>query len=369
MVATVCGLVGLTLTCGVLTPGAQATPGTSTTSTASTAPTSAEPRATTPLARAKAEQDAAAKARATKQPVPVPESTTETDTVTALPDGTMSLKRTIEPVRTKKTGTWVDLDATLNASADGRVRPVSTTDDLVLGGGGDNTLASITSNGRTLALTWPTALPKPILDGAGALYPNVLPDVDLQVTAAKQGGFAHSLIVKTPEAARHPKLAALKLGVTTTGVALAKNGNGSLVAKSTDGAPVFVAPSPQMWDSRTTPPSPESTEQTATRSATTQTAPQGGAAPAGVPQGEPASDAHHPGVHARTADLATTVDAKSLTLEADTGMLTAPDTVFPVYIDPTWGRWAETWGWAQSAYPTKPGRENTKYQPGVGYQR
>ncbi|MFF7245221.1 FG-GAP-like repeat-containing protein [Embleya sp. NPDC008237] len=357
--AAVCGLVGLTLTCGVLAPVAQAAPATPGAAAVKPVAASADPQDPTPAAKAEAEQSASAKARATKQPVPVPALTTETDTVTALPDGTMSLKRTIVPTRTKKTGTWVDLDATLRPSADGRVRPVSTTDDLVLGGGGNDVLASITSNGRTLALTWPGTLPKPVLEGSSALYPSVLPDVDLKVTAAKQGGFAHTLIVKTPQAAKNPKLATLRLGTSTTGVTLAENSDGSLVAKTADGAPVFVAPTPQMWDSRTTP-----TDPAAARSAIAQSASAGN-----VPQGEPTSDAHRPGAHARTADLDTTVDAKSLTLAADASLLAAPDTVFPVYIDPTWGRWAETWGWAQSAYPTTPGRDNTKYQPGVGYQQ
>ncbi|OPC76480.1 hypothetical protein B4N89_46460 [Embleya scabrispora] len=353
------GLVGLTLTCGVLAPGAQAAadavPGTSTTPAATT-----EPQATTPVAKAEAEQSASSKARATKQPVPVPELTTETDTVTALPDGTMSLKRTVAPARTKKTGKWVDLDPTLKPSTDGKVRPISTTDDLVLGGGGDNMLASMTTGGRTLTLTWPTTLPRPVLDGAGALYPGVLPDVDLKVTAAEQGGFAHTLIVKTPDAARNPKLATLKLGTAGTGLTVAPEAGGALVAKDADGSRVFAAPVPQMWDSRTT--------------AKTSTARTANAAPSAadvgeVPASELASTAQRPGARATHADLRTSVDKGSVTLSADTGLLTSPDTVFPVYIDPSWSRPAAMWGWVQSAYETTPGYGRTDYQPGIGYQR
>ncbi|MFI1386427.1 FG-GAP-like repeat-containing protein [Embleya sp. NPDC020886] len=383
MKAAVCGMVGLTLTCGVLAPAVgAAVPDASANARALVAPETSQASAATAAGTATdsapasgppapAEASAAAQARSTGKPVAIPALTTETDTVTAMPDGTVSLKRTVEPARTNKTGTWVDLDATLKASPDGKVRPVATTGDLVLGGGGDNVLASMTSEGRTLSLTWPTVLPRPVLDGAGALYPGVFPDVDLKVTATEKGGFTHTLIVKTPQAAGNPALAALNLTVGSDGVALAEEGDGTLVAKAGDGTLAFVAPTPRMWDSRTVPKATGPAARANAGAATTADAGTATPDPAGVPQGELVSDAHRPGAFAETADLDTKLAGGSLTLGADTALLAGPDTVFPVYIDPSWTpvkKTAGMWGWVQSAYDDTPGWGRTDYQPGVGYQ-
>ncbi|MFF7250054.1 FG-GAP-like repeat-containing protein [Embleya sp. NPDC008237] len=385
--ATVCTLVGLALTCGVLAPAAgAATPDASGTTRApaasnasdasgasgasgtNAAGTSTEPA---PPSRppAQVEESAAALAQSTGTPVAVPALTTETDTVTAMTDGTLSLRRTVEPSRTNKTGTWVDLDPTLRVSADGKVRPASTTGDLVLGGGGDNVLASMTSEGRTLAIGWPSVLPRPVLDGAGALYPGVFPDVDLKVTATEKGGFSHTLIVKSPQAAGNPALATLRLTVTGGGVALAEEGDGTLVAKAGDGSTAFVAPTPRMWDSRTVPKAANPAAGPATGTNTAAEASTSDAS--GVPQGELVSDAHRPGAFAETADLDTKLVGGALTLGADAALLSGADTVFPVYIDPSWTpvkKTAGMWGWVQSAYDDTPGWGRTDYQPGVGYQ-
>ncbi|MFJ8744140.1 FG-GAP-like repeat-containing protein [Embleya sp. NPDC127516] len=362
--AAVCGFVALSLSCGIVgTAGASvvtrtdSAPVPSGTPAGSTTPTTAATvKAQTP---AQAEANAIEQAKRTGVPVPVPELTTETDTVTALPNGNLALKRTVEPARTKKTGTWRELDPTLTKSPDGTVRPSSTTGDLVLGAGGGKLLASMTNNGRKLAFTWPTALPTPMLAGNTALYPGVLPDVDLKVVTGEQGGFTHTLIVKTARAAKNPQLATLKLGMTTDGITVGENNDGSLTAKSTDGKVAFSAPTPTMWDSRTTP-------KTSATGKSVQTALVGE-----VPAAELASTAERPGALASRASLDATVGAGTLTLAPDASLLGAPDTVFPLYIDPAWVPMldrASMYGWAQEAYPDTPGYGRTDFQPGAGYQ-
>ncbi|MFI1583967.1 hypothetical protein [Embleya sp. NPDC020630] len=319
----------------------------------------AAPAAPSADAKTQAETTASEQARRTGLPVPVPESTTETDTVTALPNGTLALKRTIEPTRTKKSGTWRDLDPTLIRAADGTVQPASTTSDLKLGGGGSTLLASMTNNGRKLTLSWPTVLPRPILSGNGALYPGVLPDVDLKVVAGEQGGFTHTLVVKTPQAAKNPQLATLKLGLTGDGVTVATNPDGSLTAKTADNKIAFTAPTPTMWDSRTT------TEPTGTTLRAAENA--SGA----IPKTELASTERQPGARASIAPLKTEVTGSTLALTPDAKLLTASDTVFPLYIDPSWIPMRDNsslYGWAQEAYPDTPGYGRTDYQPGAGYQ-
>ncbi|MFE3205666.1 LGFP repeat-containing protein [Embleya sp. NPDC059237] len=356
--AVVCGLVALSLAAGAFAGTANAAP------RAGAPPTTA----TTPPAdpRVAAEKAATAQARSTGQDTPVPELTTETDTVTAKPDGTLALKRTVEPSRTKKSGTWRDLDPTLTRAGDGTVRPASTTTDLALGGGGSRLLASMTNGGRKLTFTWPTALPAPVLAGDGALYPGVLPDVDLKVSATEQGGFSHTLIVKTAAAATNPQLATLKLGMSADGLSVGENGDGTLAARTADGKAVFTAPAPAMWDSRTTP------KQAPAGSAKTAAAVDTAEDPsAPIPAGELVSTDRRPGVHATTAPLDAAVAAGSLTLTPDTGLLHAPDTVFPLYIDPAWIPLRDNvslYGWVQDGSRTTVGYGRTDYQPGVGYQ-
>src|SRR5688572_12145574 len=82
-------------------------------------------------------------------------------------------------------------------------------------GGGTGPLARITSGGREVAMGWPAALPAPVLSGDTATYPNVLPDVDLVLTADSMG-FSEVLVVKTPAAARHPDVRRLRLSLGST---------------------------------------------------------------------------------------------------------------------------------------------------------
>ncbi|MFI1386381.1 FG-GAP-like repeat-containing protein [Embleya sp. NPDC020886] len=356
--------------CGILT-GALACSLLSTPALAVTTPShrvEAPPATGTPTAVQAAQTSAIEQARLTGVPVAVTESTTATDTVTAQPNGTLTLRRTVEPSRTKKSGTWRDLDPALAPAPDGTVRPASTTADLVFGGGGSNLLASMTNDGRKLAFTWPTTLPQPVLGGNGALYPSVLPDVDLKVAAGEQGGFSHTLIVKNAQAAKNPQLAALRLGMTTDGVTVTEAADGTLAATAADGTVAFRAGAPIMWDSRTTP-KPDATK---AKSGSPSASSAGDTGPGAIPGSELASTAEAPGALATTAPLDTAVAAGSLTLTPDAGVLGAADTVFPVYIDPGWVPTQKTnagkWNWVWNAHPDESGFDSTKYKPGVGYQ-
>ena len=60
------------------------------------------------------------------------------------------------------------------------------------------------SDGRRLTLSVPFTLPAPAVSGAGMSYRNVLPGVDLRVTATSQGGIDESLVIKNAAAAKNP---------------------------------------------------------------------------------------------------------------------------------------------------------------------
>lgn len=322
-----------------------------------------------------APESPSAKAQRTGQPVVVEDLTTPTTEVVANPSGSYTMTATSEPVRTQRDGAWLDLDPTLTR-AGAALRPAVTTSAVELSGGGTAPLAVLERDGRRLAFTWPTALPAPVLDGASAVYPQVLPDVDLRVTATRLGGFTHTLVVKTPQAARDPRIATLTLGVAGEGLTVVRRPDGSLTAQDTAGAAVFTAPVPLMWDSRTqaAPPTPVGAG-----------APSGAQSPSGdggvgasadgfeatdVSGAADGSTADAPGTEASVAPVAAAVGGSTLTLTPDPALLTGPDTVFPVYIDPTWGPTEATGStWVQSGCKTATNWTTTAWKPGVGYNR
>lgn len=263
---------------------------------------------------------AARQARSSGKAVVVPALTTETEQVTAKPTGGFALSDNPKPVRTKQHGSWVGVDTTLHATASGSLSPAATAYGTVaFSGGGTGPLVTTTSGAITYALTWPTALPAPHVSGDAAIYPDVLPGVDLQVSATVDGGFSDVLIVKTPAAAKNPALAALTVTTTITGGKVVSTGNGGLTVGAPSAANALDAATPYMWDSNTATP-------------TGKQQPASGTSLNTVPD---PSSASHPGMAARTVPVRMHTSRSSLALTPNRQLLTNPSTVFPVYIDPT----------------------------------
>ncbi|MFD5066237.1 VCBS repeat-containing protein, partial [Streptomyces sp. NPDC058394] len=160
-------------------------------------------------------------------------------------------------MRVRQAGGWVATDPTLQFAADGKVKPKASAVAIAFSGGGSGPLLTGVKNGRTLSLTWPKALPKPTLAANVATYPNVLPDVDLQLKAEVEG-FSQLLVVKTAAAAKHPDLATLKFKLDTVGLDVTRDATtGLLTAVNPAGEIVFTSPTPVMWDSTTTGAAPQ----------------------------------------------------------------------------------------------------------------
>jgi hypothetical protein len=160
------------------------------------------------------EAEAERAARESGKPVEVLGLRGETREVHAQPGGGFVAVEHLRPVRTLKDGTWVPIDTTLRRESDGSVRPAATTVDLRLSAGGDAPMLAMTRAGRRMSLSWPGTLPVPELDGDTAVYRGVLgPDVDLRVRVTAEG-VSHVLVVKTPEAARDPRLTELRFGLS-----------------------------------------------------------------------------------------------------------------------------------------------------------
>ena len=145
-------------------------------------------------------QQALAEAKESGQRVDVTGERTDRTTVFANPDGfTFTLEESAVPVRVAKPGGgWQAPDATLEKRSDGSVGPRAAAVAIAFSAGGEKEpLASIEDQCRSLELRWPGRLPAPRLDGTSALYADVLPGVDLRVTATAES-FQPVVVVKTP---------------------------------------------------------------------------------------------------------------------------------------------------------------------------
>jgi hypothetical protein len=258
--------------------------------------------------------DASAAAAAAGRPVVVAALTTPTVMVSADPRGGFTLDESLLPARVRRGAGWAPVSVALRRVPGGGLAPVAAPGSLRISGGGAGPLAVLGGGRWSAALSWPLPLPAPQVSGATAVYPGVLPGVDLLVTALDSGGFSQTLVIRDARAARDPGLARLLWPVAVAGARLAA-GPGGTLAGMRGGAVAFGVSDPVMWDS-------------ASRQV-----------PRGAPVPGPlASSTAGPGVFAHVA-LARQVLAaggRAITVIPARSMLDSRATVFPVYLDPTW---------------------------------
>jgi protocatechuate 3,4-dioxygenase beta subunit len=302
-------------------------------------PATAAPAAAACLLEQADEAAAQRMAKICGRPVEILSERTEYAQVFANVDGSRTLEQMVEPARVRQGKSWVPVDTTLRVTADGVV-PRATVLPMTFSKGGDQLVGRLRDGERALAVTWPNKLPKPQLKGSTAIYREVLPDVDLEVTAAATG-FSEVLVVRSRAAAANPKLATLKFGLKTTGVKVSAAAGGGLMAHDAKGAPVFAAPAPLMWDS---------SEAVESRRPAADAKPADKAKPA-------------PGEvdRKRQAVMPVRVTASSVMITPDKALLRGKRTKFPVYIDPsvTGGLVNNEWTSVWSKHPTSSFWKNT----------
>ncbi len=267
---------------------------------------------------APSDEVAATVAKRCDRDVPVAEGRTEFSDAVVRPDGTGEFTAYAEPVRARDDkDDWAPIDTALRVRADGSIEPGNTVLPVTISGGGNGDFARIEQDGKAFGLSWPGKLPKPSVEGDTATYADVLPGVDLTVTAHAMG-FSHNLVVKTRKAARSRMLERVRFGVSTGDAAVRKTRGGGLEVAGGD-EPWLVAPAPMMWDS------PAVKERTQSD--------RGGVAPGKARR-------------AKKAVMDVEVRGQDLTLVTDTDVLRGEDTQYPVIIDPYWtgkkrnGEWA-----------------------------
>jgi hypothetical protein len=143
-------------------------------------------------------------ARAQGVPVEVLSERTETTRVLVGPDGAVTEETAFAAVRFEDESAedgWRDIDTTLVAGAKGEIRPAAMPVDVRLGTGAEELIIFDRGSVSEVGLGVDgIELPEPVLEGATALYEEVLPGVDLSVEV-RSAGFEALWVVKTPEAA------------------------------------------------------------------------------------------------------------------------------------------------------------------------
>ncbi|MFF1793196.1 ricin-type beta-trefoil lectin domain protein [Kitasatospora sp. NPDC058263] len=274
--------------------------------------------------------DAVARAKSTGKPVVVEAMTDEASKTIANPDGTLTTTDNALPVRTKRDNVWADIDATLRQNLDGTLGPTVASTGLAFSGGGAGAMATVsTSDGKRLSVNAPFALPKPSLNGATATYADVLPGVDLQLTALPVGGWRDVIVVHTPEAAANPALKTLRFPIAAQGLTVSSDPEGRIDVKDDSGALRFRAPAPLQWDSSppaadTPVPAPKTARRTARAAVPPAALSLGGGAP---------STTDAPGDGANVALIGSKVAGNAIELTPDQEALKTG--IGPWYLDPS----------------------------------
>ncbi|SIS12897.1 RHS repeat-associated core domain-containing protein, partial [Microbispora rosea] len=260
---------------------------------------------------------ASVEAKRAGKPVEVAGLTSATSSTVANPDGkTFTTTVSTRPTRIKRDGAWVPIDTSL-VEKDGALVPKAGP-AVTVSAGGDGPFATVADEaGNSIALSWPSPLPKPTVERNKARYVDAAGSgADLVVTVLP-GGVRHDIELRE----RPTTQLNYRIGVKTSGWKLQQDGQGRLTV--TDSAGKLVAPvaQPVMY------PKPTRGEKAGDTQAGTNANAKADAKPE-------AKDRHR-----RTGRIATRLTAEGdhqvLELTPDAAFLSDPTLTYPVTVDPT----------------------------------
>jgi hypothetical protein len=194
-------------------------------------------------AHANDEASAMLMARLQDRRIEILNARTEDTTSWANPNGTVTVESFTGPIRVKDSaGKWQPVDVTLS-EVDGKVVPKAAAADIVFSAGGSSApLAQVTRGEKTFGVAWDGTLPKPVLKGNTATYPDAVPGGDVVVIALPEG-FSHSVVLRE----RPSGPVEFRLPVTAKGLTLDETADKRLRWEDSKGKEVAAAPPPLMW--------------------------------------------------------------------------------------------------------------------------
>ncbi|MFC0623015.1 LamG domain-containing protein [Kribbella deserti] len=198
---------------------------------------------------------------------------------------------------------------------------------------------TLTEEGKTLSLRWPTALPAPVVEDDSLTYHSVLPDVDLKISVFPNH-FTQVLVVHTPAAAKQEGLDQVSMAVDAPDLDLKRTANGGINAVDEFGNTVFEAPTPIMWDSR-------------------------GNGAADGPGGDDRTES--PVTGDKVAKMAVELKAGHLSVKPSEMLINDPAAVYPLHVDPGFTGVPAGHAMIDRAYPSS-SYWNWADDQSVGYQ-
>ncbi|MFE2231712.1 DNRLRE domain-containing protein [Streptomyces sp. NPDC059442] len=331
--------------------------------------------------------EASREAKRTGKDVLVTAQHTANSTTWARPDGLLRTRTYSDTIRANSDGEWKPVDTTLRRVKGGYApkavndallfsagttgagkrasrtvqRPALTPSDATVDSRTWNDLVRLTVDGHQLVLSWPGPLPAPVVNGPRALYENVRPGIDLLLTA-RDSGYSHVLIVHNKEAAKDPLLADLDYRLSSASLTFSLDGTSNVVSARDDtGEEVAAAPTPYLWDSAG-----------AIKATVGETAPTVDPAVGDTALALPGLAGPQPGTHDAALDATLAADG-TLGLAVNTKMLADPDTVYPVFIDPSFKGHKRAWTLLYQKAPTSSFYNGQNFNDGtndarVGYE-
>ncbi|TFE38212.1 VCBS repeat-containing protein [Streptomyces sp. ICN441] len=324
--------------------------------------------------------EAVREARRTGKDVEVTARHTPDSTTWARPDGLLRTRTYSDTIRARVGGEWKPVDTTLQ-HVDGGYTPRAVNDPLLFsagsadhpgsrGGAGEEDgggrasratvrtplpgagavspsssdgtwtdLVRMTTGGHDLVVRWPGPLPEPLVNGPRALYQNVRPGIDLLLTA-RDGGYSHVLVVHTRQAAQDPLLDRLDYRLSSPSLSFTLDDATDVVsARDSTGEEFASSPTPYVWDSAG-----------AVRATIGEPVPAPDPAVGSTALALPGLAGPQPGSHDAVLD-ASLDDDGVLGLDVDEELLADPETVYPVFIDPSFKGRKKNWTLLYAKYP------------------
>lgn len=206
---------------------------------------------TVPGATPSAHAESVAAPAESNDPADLSKFTTETTQVHKLADGTLELTAYRDPVRIKRSGTWVDIDTDLRRADDGRIEPSATASHVSFSAGGSGPLVTMGRDAEKFSIAWDAPLPEPVIDGDAITYPDVRPGTDLVLTATSTG-FTQVFVIENEDAAHELVSNPVELTASSPRLRFKPHADGSMQVVDSDGDVVHEGAPPVMWDSRGT---------------------------------------------------------------------------------------------------------------------
>ncbi|MGW6565721.1 VCBS repeat-containing protein [Streptomyces sp. NPDC054975] len=318
---------------------------------------------------------------------------TANSTTWAQPDGFLRTRTNSDTIRAKVDGEWKKIDTTLR-KVKGGYAPAAVNDPMLFSAGNDGAsradrasrsvqrslpvaapgapaapadertwseLVRLTVDGHDLVVSWPGPLPAPVVAGPRALYENVRPGIDLLLTA-RDGGYSHVLIVHSREAADDPLLKDLDYRLSSPTLTFRLNPDSHVVsALNPAGEEIAAAPTPYLWDSAG-----------AVRQTEGEPTPAPDPSVAGTALGLPGLAGPQPGSHDSVLGGTLAPDGV-LQLAVSPKDLTDPDTVYPVFIDPSFKGHKNDWTLLYAKHPNSSFYNGQNFNDGsnesrIGYE-